>query len=129
MKISPLIPIGTKLTINKSKISNRLTKNSLEKLPKLINGEIIDYKMTDGMGIGYVLMTENNFKIWIFQDELNIETRIKFNIEKEKKNTIYKSLLKEYIKDYELKGTRKVKELTNPIHLLNWLLFTLKDII
>ena len=31
-------------------------------MPQIIYGEIIDYKMTDGMDIGYVLITENNLK-------------------------------------------------------------------
>mgnify|MGYP001465742827 CR=1 FL=1 len=37
--------------------------------------------MTDGRGIGYVLKTENNIKIWIFTTELNAQTRREFKIE------------------------------------------------
>ena len=66
MEVNPLIPIGEKIKVDKSKIENLLPNKLLDDLPQMINGEIIDYKMTDGMGIGYVLMTENNLKIWIF---------------------------------------------------------------
>ena len=55
MEVNPLIPIGAKIKVDKSKIENLLPNKLFDKLPQQINGEIIDYKMTDGMGIGYVL--------------------------------------------------------------------------
>ena len=60
MEINPLIPIGTKIKVDKSKIENLISNKILDELPRFINGEVIDYKMTDGMGIGYVLITDNN---------------------------------------------------------------------
>ena len=71
MKINPLIPVGSVIKIEKAKIENVLPKKILDDLPKLINVEVIDYKMTDGMDIGYVLMTENNIKIWIFNKSIH----------------------------------------------------------
>ena len=65
MAINPLIPIGAKIKITRSKIENELPKNILNELPKIIKGEVIDYKITDGIGIGYVLITDNKLKIWI----------------------------------------------------------------
>ena len=81
MKVNPLIPIGAKIKVDKSKIENLLPNKLLDDLPQMINGEIVDYKMTDGMGIGYVLMTENNLKIWIFNTELNEKTRKEYSLE------------------------------------------------
>ena len=81
MEVNPLIPIGTKIKVDKSKIENLLPNKLLDDLPQMINGEIVDYKMTDGMGIGYVLMTENNLKIWIFNTELNEQTRKEYSLE------------------------------------------------
>ena len=57
MEVNPLIPIGAKIKVDKSKIKNLLPSKILDSLPQIINGEIIDYKMTDGMGIGYVFIT------------------------------------------------------------------------
>ena len=85
MKVNPLIPIGAKIKVDKSKIENLLPSKLLENLPKTINGEIVDYKMTDGMGIGYVLITEDNIKIWIFNTELNEQTRIEYSLEESNK--------------------------------------------
>ena len=57
MEINPLIPIGSKIKVDKSRLENLFTNKLLDDLPQIINGEIVDYKMTDGMGIGYVFIT------------------------------------------------------------------------
>ena len=80
MEVNPLIPIGERIEVDKSKIENLLPNKLLDDLPQMISGEIVDYKMTDGMGIGYVIMTENNIKIWIFATELNEQTRREYRI-------------------------------------------------
>ena len=132
MEVTSLVPIGTKIKVNKSKIENLLQNKLMENLPQIINGEIIDYKMTDGMGIGYVLMTKNDLKIWIFKNELNEDTIKEYEIEHTNKDnrqnnndlTIGKNKVTYYIN-----GNRKIKSVTNPFNLINWLIFTLKDII
>ena len=131
MKINPLIPVGTMIKVEKSKIKNVLPKKILDDLPQLINGKVIDYKMTDGMDIGYVLMTENNLKIWIFNSELDAQTRKEYKIEESEisTNLITKELLSQIIKiNYDINGNRSIKKLANPINLISWLIFTLKDI-
>ena len=131
MEINPLIPIGAKITVNKSRIENLLPSKTLENLPKIINGKIVDYKMTDGMGIGYVLMTDNNLKIWIFNTELNEKTIREFRDEDSNKfNNLKNSnnIVGSYKISYEINGNRSIKKIANPINLTNWLIFTLKDI-
>ena len=131
MVINPLIPIGTKIKVDKSKIENLLQNKLLDDLPQMINGEIVDYKMTDGMGIGYVLMTENNLKIWIFNTELNEQTRREYRIEDTNKfhnQTNNDLILGKYKVAYEINGNRSIKTIGNPINLINWLIFTMKDI-
>ena len=131
MEISPLIPVGTKIRIEKSKIQNEMPRKLINSLPKLIIGEVIDYKMTDGMSIGYVLITENNLKIWIFNNELNDQTKREYNIYETKKSTnlLTKELISRIYKiDYKINGNRKIKTIANPINLFSWLTFTLKDI-
>tara|TARA_B100000965_G_C19430827_1_gene686429 strand:+ start:78 stop:476 length:399 start_codon:yes stop_codon:yes gene_type:complete len=131
MDITPLIPVGASIKVDKSKIKNVLPNQILEDLPKMINGKVIDYKMTDGMGIGYVLITDNNLKIWIFNNELNDQTKKEYKI-KESINTtnfIIKSLLSQLSKvKYELNGNKNYKTIANPMNLISWLIFTLKDI-
>ena len=131
MEVNPLIPIGAKIKVDKSKIENLLPNKLLDKLPQQINGEIIDYKMTDGMGIGYVLMTEDNIKIWIFNTELNEQTRKEYSLEES--NKYYKPqntdlIIGKYKVAYEINGNRNIKTIANPINLINWFIYTLKDI-
>ena len=131
MEVNPLIPIGAKIKVDKSKIENLLPNKLLDTLPKQINGEIVDYKMTDGMGIGYVLMTENNLKIWIFNTELNEQTRKEYRLEETNKyNNLSNSdfILGKYKVTYEINGNMNIKTIANPINLINWLIFTMKDI-
>ena len=87
--------------------------------------------MTDGMGIGYVLMTENNIRIWIFNTELNEQTRKEYKLEETNKysNTENSDLiLGKYKVAYEINGNRNIKTIANPINLINWLIFAMKDI-
>ena len=131
MEVNPLIPIGAKIKVDKSKIENLLPNKLLDKLPKQINGEIVDYKMTDGMGIGYVLMTEDNIKIWIFNTELNEQTRKEYSLEESNKYYNPQNsdlILGKYKVAYEINGNRNIKTIANPINLINWLIFTMKDI-
>ena len=131
MKVNPLIPLGSKIKVDKSKIKDELQKKLLDDLPQIINGKVIDYKMTDGMGIGYVLITENNLKIWIFTNELNDQTKKEYQIEDTNDYTLLlsKDLLSLLDKvNYEINGNKNIKTLVNPINLTSWLIFTLKDI-
>tara|TARA_B100000965_G_scaffold330279_1_gene293983 strand:+ start:220 stop:618 length:399 start_codon:yes stop_codon:yes gene_type:complete len=132
MEVNPLIPIGAKIKVDKTKIENLLPNKLFDNLPQMINGEIVDYKMTDGMGIGYVLLTENNEKIWIFNSELNEQTRKEYKIDDINKSSIQNNNALIFGKDkfiYEINGNRSIKSISNPINLINWLIFTLKDIL
>ena len=131
MKSNQLIPVGSRIKVDRSKIENVLPKKILDDLPEIINGEVIDYKMTDGMCIGYVLMTDNNLKIWIFNSELNEQTRKEYKIEDSKtsENITTKEILSQIDKvQYNLNGNRSINKIANPFNLINWLIFTLKDI-
>ena len=131
MELNPLIPIGTKIKVDKSKIENLLPNKLLDDLPQMINGEIVDYKMTDGMSIGYVLMTENNLKLWIFNTELNEQTRKEYRLEETNKYYNPENsdlILGKYKVAYEINGNRNITKIVNPINLINWLIFTMKDI-
>jgi len=131
MEVNPLIPIGTKIKVDKSKIEKLLQNKLLDDLPQIINGEIIDYKMTDGMGIGYVLMTENKLKIWIFKTELDKQTKSEYKIEDTiKYNNLERSdsKIENYKVAYEINGNRNIKTILNPLNIISWLIFSLKDI-
>ena len=132
MELNPLIPIGTQIKVKKSTLENNLPNKILNDLPQIINGEVIDYKMTDGMDIGYVLITEKKQKIWIFNNELDEQTKKDYKVHREENSTsiLTKMITSQVNKfNYEINGNRKIKTIVNPVNLISWLIFTLKDII
>ncbi len=131
MEMNPLLPIGAKIKVDKTKIENLLPNKLLDDLPQIINGEIVDYKMTDGMGIGYVLMTETNQKIWIFNTELNGQTRQEYKLQginKSNNQSNIDAISGRNKVFFEINGNRNIKTVANPINVIKWLIFTLKDI-
>jgi len=130
MKVNPLIPLGTKIKVDKSKINNLIPEKILDSLPQKIIGKVIDYKMTDGMSIGYVLLTENNMKIWIFNNELDEQTKSEYKLNKtDNLNIISNNTILGKIKvDYEMNGNKHIKTMLNPLNLFYWIIYTLKDI-
>ncbi len=129
MESNNLIPVGSEIHIDKYKIKTDLPQTILSKLPKKITGKIIDYKMTDGMGIGYVLMTERKLKFWIFSNELNEESKTKYDISLNEKISSQRVNIGQYIEEFELNGNYKISYLLNPVNIIKWLLYTLKDIL
>ncbi len=131
MESKSLIPIGTEIIIYKSKIKTNLPQSLITKLPREINAKVIDYKITDGKGIGYVLMTERKLKIWIFSNELNEEMKAKHCMDDTSYNEsmyIKDILISQYVGELELNSNYKISYLLNPINLFKWLIYTLKDI-
>ena len=131
MEFNPLIPIGSNIKVDKSKIESLVHNKLFDDLPQIIKAEVIDYKMTDGMGIGYVLMTENNLKIWIFNSEINEQSKREYKIEDTSQSTtrLTKEMMSKIYKvDYDINGNRSIKALVNPFNIISWLIFTLKDI-
>tara|TARA_Y100001968_G_scaffold104457_1_gene94413 strand:+ start:472 stop:870 length:399 start_codon:yes stop_codon:yes gene_type:complete len=131
MEFNPLIPIGTKIKVDKSKIKNVLNEKLLDDLPQIINGKVIDYKMTDGMGIGYILVIKNNIRIWIFSAELDDQTKKEYKMHNPTNSKTINDeeiILRSYKMSYFINGNRTIKTIVNPLNLFNWLIFTLKDI-
>ena len=131
MQSDALIPIGSEINIYKSKIRTDIPQTLLTKLPMEISAKIIDYKITDGTGIGYVLMTDNKLKIWIFCNELNQETKERYGIEDPFYNDnmiLNGKIINQYVGELELNGDYKISYLLNPVNLIKWSLYTLKDI-
>ncbi|MEM7552637.1 MAG: DUF2862 domain-containing protein [Cyanobacteria bacterium P01_A01_bin.84] len=52
------------------RLRDRVSKTIAEKLGK--TGIIQDYKMTDGSGVGVVVLFDDNSSTWFFEDELKV---------------------------------------------------------
>ena len=60
--------IGQKVKVRR--LRQRLPQKALDRLQQNPKGEIVDYKMTDGSGIGYIVRLEIDLTTWFFEDEL-----------------------------------------------------------
>ena len=66
-----LTRIGSSIKINLDRVRDRIPPNLAEQLSKNPRGTVIDYKMTDGMGIGLVLKLKDGSQNWFFEDEVS----------------------------------------------------------
>ena len=64
-----LARIGSKIKINLEKVQDRIPANLIEKLNTDPRGTVMDYKMTDGGGVGIVVRFNDGTKRWFFEDE------------------------------------------------------------
>ena len=127
MSILEKAKIGNLVQVNIELSKDRLTKETKEALNISSMGKISDFKITDGKGIGVVLMLSNGKEQWFFENEINLLDEygkvIKINNNSNENNVIFDLLRK---LQYENKN--KVSELLNPINFLIWLVVSFKDI-
>ena len=129
MSILDKTKIGNSVQINLELSRDRLTKEIIEAINISAVAKISDFKITDGKGIGVVLLLSNGKEQWFFENEIDLLDEngilIKKSILKEEKNYLPFEILKKL--KYENKN--KVTELLNPINFLLWLLVSFKDIV
>ena len=128
MSILDKTKIGNFVQINLELSRDRLTKEVVDAINLSSVAKIIDFRITDGKGIGVILQLSNGKEQWFFEDEIDLldengEVIKKNNYKKDNNNLIF-NLLKRL--NYENKN--KVNELLNPINFFLWLIVALKDI-
>ena len=70
-KPTSLTRIGSKIKINLESVRDRIPSDLINQLSKDPTGTVMDYKMTDGYGIGVVLKLMDGSKNWFFEDEVS----------------------------------------------------------
>ncbi len=69
-KTATLTRIGSRIKINLEQVRDRIPPNLIKKLEEDPRGTVLDYKMTDGTGIGVVIKLSDGTKKWFFEDEI-----------------------------------------------------------
>ena len=128
MSILDKTKIGKSVQINLEQSKDRLTKEIIDAINVSSVGKILDFRITDGKGIGVILQLSNGKKQWFFEDEIDLldengNLLKKINDNEEKNNFAFNILTK---LKYENKN--KVSELLNPINFFLWLVVSFKDI-
>ena len=70
-KPTSLSRIGSKIKINLERVRDRIPSYLIDQLSEDPRGTVIDYKMTDGRGIGLVLKLKDGSQNWFFEDEVS----------------------------------------------------------
>ena len=128
MTILDKVEIGNSVQVNLEQSKDRLTKEIIDAINVSSVCKILDFKITDGKGIGVILQLSNGKEQWFFEDEIDLldengNLLKKINDNEENNNFAFNIL--ERLK-YEQKN--KVSELLNPINFLFWLVVSFKDI-
>ena len=142
MKIFERVGIGSTVQIKLDLVKNRLSKDSLKAIEASSKSKVIDFKITDGKGIGVILKLSNGQQEWFFEEEVDIldeNGEIIENIELIEESDLLFEILN-FIKivswtllaliiptDYKQK--HKIKDLINPLNFLSWLLNSFKDVL
>ena len=128
MSILDKVKIGNSVKVNIHQSKDRLDKEVIEAINISSIGEIRDFRITDGKGIGVILKLSNGKEQWFFENEIDILDKngniIDRNIDKnEDINFIF-----EMIKNLKYQNKNKIIELINPINFMVWLIVSFKDI-
>ena len=128
MSILDKTKVGSSVQVNIEKSKDRLTKEIIEAINVSSKGKILDFRITDGKGIGVILQLSNGKEQWFFENEIdfldeNGNLLKKINDNEENNNFAFNILTR---LKYENKN--KVSELLNPINFFLWLVVSFKDI-
>ncbi len=128
MSILDKVKIGNSVQVNLQLSKDRLNKETIDAINVSSLGKISDFRITDGKGIGVVLLLSNGKEQWFFEDEIDLLDEYgnvikKNNYKKENSNFIY-----DFLRGLNYENKNKVSDLLNPINFFIWLVVSLKDI-
>ena len=128
MSILDKTKIGNFAQVNLELSKDRLTKEIIDAINISSVGKISDFRITDGKGIGVVLLLSNGKEQWFFEDEIDLLDEngevIKKTIHtKKKENLIFK-----IFRELKYENKNNISELLNPINFFLWLVVSFKDI-
>tara|TARA_B100000401_G_scaffold406735_1_gene322459 strand:+ start:111 stop:497 length:387 start_codon:yes stop_codon:yes gene_type:complete len=127
MSILDKAKIGNSVQVNLELSKDRLTKEIIDAVNVSPVGKIIDFRITDGKGIGVILELSNKKEQWFFEDEIDLLDEngnlIKNNNDKNENN-----LTISFLNRLNYENKNKIGELLNPINFFLWLVVSIKDI-
>ena len=127
MSILDKAKIGDSVQINLELSKDRLTKEVVDAINISSVAKIIDFRITDGKGIGVILQLSNGKEQWFFEDEIDLLDEngnvIKKNIDKK----VSSNFIFDFLKGFNYENKNKVSDLLNPINFFIWLVVSFKD--
>ena len=128
MSILEKAEIGTSVQVNLELSRDRLTKETIDAINVSSLGEISDFRITDGKGIGVVLKLSNGKEQWFFEDEIDFLDENGNVIKKNYENKYNSNFIFDFLRGLNYENKNKVSDLLNPINFFIWLVVSFKDI-
>ena len=120
--------IGNSAQVNLELSKDRLSKEIVETINVSSVGQISDFRITDGKGIGVVLKLSNGKEQWFFEHEIDLLDENGNVIKKIHATKNNNNLVFNFFKELNYENKNKVSEIINPINFFLWLFVSLKDI-
>jgi hypothetical protein len=128
MSILDKAQIGNLVQVNLELSKDRLNKEIIDAINISSVCKIIDFRITDGKGIGVILELSNGDEQWFFEDEIDLLDEngnvIIKSYDKQDQNT----LLPDFLIGLKYENKHNISELFNPINFFLWLAVSFKDI-
>ena len=128
MSILDKTNIGSSVKVNLDLSKDRLTKEIIDAINISSICKIIDFRITDGKGIGVVLQLSNGKEQWFFEEEIDLLDENGNIIKKNNDSKDNNNLIFNILKSLEYENTKEISELLNPINFFLWLIVSFKDI-
>ena len=127
MSILDKVKLGSSVKVNLNLSKDRLNKEIIENINISSFGTIIDFRITDGMGIGVILKLSNGKKHWFFENEIDILDKNGNIVEKDINIVNPDNIISEINNDIKYENKNKIIDLINPINFIIWLIVSFKD--
>ena len=128
MSILDKAKVGNSVQVNLEQSKDRLTKEIVDAINVSSVGKILDFRITDGKGIGVILQLSNGKEQWFFEDEIDLLDENGNLLKKINDNEENNNFAFNILKRLKYENKNKVSELLNPINFFLWLVVSFKDI-
>ena len=128
MSILDKVKIGNSVRVNLELSKDRLTREIIDAINVSSVGKISDFRITDGKGIGVVLILSNGKEQWFFEDEIDLLDEDGNLIQKLNDTKDNNNLILNTLKGLKYEKKNKMRDLLNPINFFLWLVVSFKDI-
>ena len=127
MSILDKTKIGNSAQVNLELSKDRLTKEVIDAINVSPVGKINDFRITDGKGIGVVLLLSNGKEQWFFEDEIDLLDENGNLIKNSNNSKENSNLIFDILSSLKYENKNKISELLNPINFFLWLIVSFKD--
>ena len=128
MSILDKAKVGNSVQVNIEQSKDRLTKEIIDAINVSSVGKILDFRITDGKGIGVILQLSNGKEQWFFENEVDLLDENGNLLKKINDNEENNNFTLNILTRLKYENKNKVSELLNPINFFLWLVVSFKDI-